>query len=64
MHYNQREGGEWEKRCVRFRGEERGFAERGRVDEGVTERKLEGSRGDWEGASAEGIVSCHRGFVP
>lgn len=37
---------------------------RGAVDEGVTERKLEASKGKWEGAGDEGIVSCHHCFVP
>lgn len=30
----------------------------------VTERKLERRKGRWEGASDEGIVSCHHWFVP
>lgn len=36
---------------------------RGTVDEGMTDRKLEASKGKWERAGDEGIVSCHHCFV-
>lgn len=50
-----------EGRRTREAGSER---KRGTVDEGVTERKLEASEGEWEGARDQGIVSCHHRFVP